>query len=105
MLTEREQFEAWMRDQGEDYLYRRDSPGSSRLGEYCRIGVQQSWECWQAASVQSYKDIGDALYTHLMRGAFDIGEAYLKLKVVGSCPSEADFLRALLALIAKESTC
>jgi hypothetical protein len=49
--------------------------------------------------------VSNSLYSHLMSGAFDIGEAYLSLKCVGSCPNEADFLAALLALAAaKEST-
>jgi hypothetical protein len=50
------------------------------------------------------KVASDALYSQLMRGTFDIGEAYLNLKCVGSCPSEEDFLAALLALVAKEPT-
>lgn len=57
---------------------------------------------YQTATVE---DVSSALYSHLMSGAFDIGEAYLSLKCVGSCPSEDDFLAALLALTAaKEPT-
>lgn len=48
-MTEREQFEALMRERGEDYLYRRDSQFSTRLGEYCRQNVQEQWEVWQAS--------------------------------------------------------
>jgi uncharacterized paraquat-inducible protein A len=56
----------------------------------------------QTATIE---DVSGALYSHLMRGAFDIGEAYLNLKCVGSCPSEDDFLAALRALVsAKEAT-
>jgi hypothetical protein len=57
------------------------------------------------ASSRSVEQVSNALYSHLMGGAFDIGEAYLDLKCVGSCPSEDDFLAALLALAAaKEPT-
>jgi uncharacterized paraquat-inducible protein A len=56
----------------------------------------------QTATIE---DVSSALYSHLMSGAFDIGEAYLNLKCVGACPSKDDFLAALLALAAaKEST-
>lgn len=48
-MTEREQFESVMRGRGEDYLYRRDVPGCERIGEYCRQGVQDQWEIWQAS--------------------------------------------------------
>lgn len=47
--TQREAFEAHMRSRGEDYLYRRDAPGCTRLGEYCRENVQECWLTWQAA--------------------------------------------------------
>jgi hypothetical protein len=50
---ERARFEAYMRERGEDYLYRRDAKGSERLGEYCRQSVQDQWETWQAARATS----------------------------------------------------
>ncbi|MFM0503911.1 hypothetical protein [Paraburkholderia caffeinilytica] len=49
-------------------------------------------------------DVSRALYNHLMGGTFDIGEAYLKLKVAGACPSEADFTAALLELTATKKS-
>jgi hypothetical protein len=48
-MGEREQFESVMRERGEDYLHRRDVPGCERIGEYCRQGVQDQWEIWQAS--------------------------------------------------------
>lgn len=48
-MTEREQFEAWMRSRDETYLFRRDSPGSTRIGQYCRQAIQDQWEAWQAS--------------------------------------------------------
>ncbi|SDH11043.1 hypothetical protein SAMN05216466_107136 [Paraburkholderia phenazinium] len=48
------------------------------------------------------ESVSNALYSHLMGGTFDIGEAYLNLKCVGSCPSKDDFLAALLALAAEK---
>lgn len=46
--AERAAFEAHMRSRDETHLYRRDAPGSTRLGQYCRQSVQDQWETWQA---------------------------------------------------------
>lgn len=54
------------------------------------------------ATAPAIESVSSALYSHLMGGAFDIGEAYLNLKCVGSCPSKDDFLAALLALAAEK---
>lgn len=40
------------------------------------------------------------LYKKLMRGDVDIGESYLKLRAVGSCPTQEEFCAALASLIA-----
>ena len=40
------------------------------------------------------------LYKKLMHGDVDICEAYLRLKVVGSCPTQEEFCAALEALLA-----
>jgi hypothetical protein len=49
MSDSRERFEALMRSRDETYLYRRDSPGCERYGEYCRQNIQDQWEVFQAA--------------------------------------------------------
>jgi hypothetical protein len=59
---ERAAFEAHMRSRDETYLFRRDTPGSTRLGQYCRQSVQDQWETWQAraASPQANEQMNQA---------------------------------------------
>jgi hypothetical protein len=45
---ERGAFEAWMRSRDETHLFRRDAPGSTKVGQYCRQSVRDQWETWQA---------------------------------------------------------
>jgi hypothetical protein len=61
LMTDREQFEALMRERGEDYLYRRDSKFSLHIGEYCRQNVQDQWEIWQAARATAEQPEPDTL--------------------------------------------
>lgn len=96
-----DEFKQWFAD---EWLHYEDKSFTSRI-------TSMAWalKAWRyltkPSTAPTAEDISNALYSHLMGGAFDIGEAYLKLKVVGSCPSEADFLAALLAFAAaKEST-
>jgi hypothetical protein len=55
-----------MRSRGETYLYRRDMPGSERIGQYCRESIQDQWECWQAAEAAALEraaQVCDQLWT------------------------------------------
>lgn len=55
----------------------------------------------QAIAAQTERVLTFApLYKKLMRGDVDICEAYLRLKVVGSCPTQEEFCAALEALLA-----
>ena len=58
---DRARFEAHMLKRGQTYLYRRDSKGSARLGQYCRQSVQDEWETWQSALVSRPCDRGENL--------------------------------------------
>jgi hypothetical protein len=49
-MSEREQFEAWVRSKDPVApLHRRDVKGSERIGQYCVHWIQDQWESWQAS--------------------------------------------------------
>lgn len=59
-----------------------------------------AFEVWQFAEADAIERCAKALcHQLLVRGSMDIGEAYLTLRVVGSCPSDEDFESAIRALL------
>jgi hypothetical protein len=78
----------------------------------CFAGSEgMGWNCWlfsptpriSAASPQAAQTeralTFAPLYKKLMRGDVDVCEAYLRLKVVGNCPTQEEFCTALEALL------
>lgn len=50
---DREMFEQWVREEIDNeprYLYRRDSPGSERLGQYVNETIESHWIGWHACA-------------------------------------------------------
>jgi hypothetical protein len=78
-MTDREEFEALMRERGEDYLYRRDSKFSLHIGEYCRQNVQDQWEIWQAARATAEQSVPYGELETMMR--LEISNAQLSRQV------------------------
>lgn len=103
---ERIEFEAaWSKvyDTG-DFLLRHHA----LTDQYANHDTQRAWEGWKLARAASPQPVAQTeraltfapLYKKLMRGDVDVCEAYLGLKVVGSCPTQEEFCTALEALLA-----
>jgi hypothetical protein len=66
-MTEREQFEAWVKSKDSTApLHRRDMKGSERIGQYCVHWIQDQWESWQASRRAALEEVLAAIgHEHL----------------------------------------
>lgn len=86
MSDSRERFEAWKRT----------------VPPVHREEIEGMFAAWQAAERDALERAAKELHGRLMWGDMELGEAYLRLKVIGVPPTEAEFLSFIRALAGKE---
>lgn len=64
-----------MRSRDETYLYRRDTPGSTRIGQYCRQSIQDQWEGWQAAEAAALNRAAQIAEEMVLYTGLDVAQA------------------------------